>query len=241
VEYPEKLGVYEKKTVYVTGNKMKSFEWIYQHALEQKGEVVESLLPQCFTSEELAKQSDADLFSAMSLRIFRAGLKHSVVDAKWPAFEKAFFGFDPHKVALMSDEQLENLMGNDQIIRHWGKIKATRANAFFMVETAEQHGSFAQWLAQWPVDDITGLWAYLKKHGQQLGGNSGPYFLRMVGKDTFVMTDDVVAALKAQGVIDKKPTAKRDLALVQQAFNQWHTESGRPMCQISRLLSFCVG
>ena len=74
-----------------------------------------------------------------------------------------------------------------------------------------------------------------------MGGNSGPYFLRMVGKDTFILTDDVVAALKAQGVIDKKPTAKRDLQKVQEAFNQWQAESGRPLSQISRLLSYTVG
>jgi 3-methyladenine DNA glycosylase Tag len=81
----------------------------------------------------------------------------------------------------------------------------------------------------------------LKKQGAQLGGNSGPSFLRMVGKDTFLLTDDVVAALVAQGVVDKRPTAQRDLRAVQQAFNQWQQESGRPLCQISRLLSMTVG
>ena len=63
----------------------------------------------------------------------------------------------------------------------------------------------------------------------------------MLGKDTFVLTDDVVAALKAQGVVDKKPTGQRDLAAVQTAFNQWRSESGRPLCQISRLLAYTVG
>ncbi len=53
----------------------------------------------------------------------------------------------------------------------------------------------------------------------------------MVGKDTFIPTDDMAAALIAQKVIDKPPTSQRDLALVQQAFNQWHAESGRPLCQ----------
>lgn len=220
---------------------MKSYVWLYEHALNQKGKGLDSMMPDFLSDTELSNVSDSQLFSVMSRRIFRAGLRHAVVDAKWPAFETAFWGFDPQKVALMSDEQLEGLMHNDQIIRHWGKIKATRENAFFMCEVAEKYGSFAQWLANWPVDDIVGLWTTLKKEGKQLGGNSGPYFLRMSGKDTFILTDDVVGALKAQGVIDRKPTAKRDLALVQQAFNQWHQESGRPMCHISRMLSFTVG
>ena len=220
---------------------MKDFDWLYNHALEHKGETLESLLPVPLSNELLAKRPDSEALSLMSLRIFRAGLKHSLVDAKWPAFEKVFFGFAPEKVAMMSDEQLENLMQNDQIIRHWGKIKATRQNAYMVTEIAQQHGGFTQWIAQWPEEEITSLWTQLKKQGSQLGGNSGPYFLRMLGKDTFVLTDDVVVALKAQGVVDKKPTSQRDLAAVQTAFNQWRSESGRPLCQISRLLAYTVG
>ena len=73
-----------------------------------------------------------------------------------------------------------------------------------------------------------------------MGGNSGPYFLRMVGKDTFILTEDVVVALKAQAIVDRKPSSQKDLRAVQQAFNRWREQSGRPLCQISRLLSMTV-
>ncbi|BBB26532.1 DNA-3-methyladenine glycosylase I [Amphritea japonica] len=221
---------------------MKTFSWIYEHVVAHKaGEDVEALLPQVKSAEELRAIGDDRFLSQMQLRIFRAGLRHAVVDAKWPAFEQAFFGFDPNKVSLMSDEQLEKLMQNEQIIRHWGKIKSVRANALMVTELAEQHGSFANLIADWPETEITELWAFLKKQGQQLGGRSGAYFLRQAGKDTFILTDDVVAALKAQDIIDKPPTAKRDLQKVQECFNQWQQESGRPMAHISRLLSYTVG
>ena len=63
----------------------------------------------------------------------------------------------------------------------------------------------------------------------------------MMGKDTFVPSYDVVAALNAQEIIDKVPTSLRDLATVQNAFNQWHEESGgRPMSQISMMLAYTV-
>jgi 3-methyladenine DNA glycosylase Tag len=221
---------------------MKSFKWIYEHVCEHRsGEDVEALLPQSLSKTELERVPDDRILSDMARRVFRAGLKHSLVDSKWPEFEKAFYGFDPEKIALMSDEQLENLMQNDKLIRHWGKIKSVRINAMMVEEQAKKHGSFAKFLADWPENDIIGLWAFLKKHGNQLGGNSGPYFLRMVGKDTFILTDDVVAGLKAQGIVEKKPTAKRDLQKVQDCFNQWQQESGRPLAQISRLLSYTVG
>ena len=58
----------------------------------------------------------------MSRRIFQAGLKHSMVDAKWPAFEEVFFGFEPRRVRAMSDEALEALLGDARLIRHWGKL-----------------------------------------------------------------------------------------------------------------------
>ena len=221
---------------------MKSYQWIYDHVIERIGEDTLKVRFDLVRSEtELAALSDNFLLSNLSRRVFRAGIKHSVVDAKWPAFEKAFFEFDPHKVALMSDDQLEGLMQNDQIIRHWGKIKSTRLNAFMVTEYIERHGSFAKFVASGPSEDITGLWAELKKQGSHLGGNSGAYFLRLIGKDTFVLTDDVVAALKAQGIVDKKPTSKRDLAATQQAFNQWHNESGMPYSHLSRLLAHTVG
>ena len=222
---------------------MRKYEWIYQHALEQKGGVkaLEALLPQAKSAAELAVVSDDRYLSEISRRVFRAGLKHEMVDKKWPAFEEVFYNFEPNKLVLMSDEALENTLQDKRIIRHWGKIKSIRHNALMLVEVTQQYGSFGKFLAQWPTTDIVGLWKWLVKQGKQLGGNSGPYFLRMVGKDTFVLTNDVVAALVAQGIVDKKPTSQTDLQLVQAAFNQWQEQSGRPLCQISRMLAFCVG
>lgn len=221
---------------------MRKYEWIYQHALERKGskKELENLLPQPKSEKELAAVSDDRYLSDMSRRVFRAGLKHSMVDNKWPAFEEVFFNFIPEKLVLMSDEALEKTMQDKRLIRHWGKIKSIRHNALMVSELAQEYGSFGQFLAQWPVTDIIGLWKVLAKQGKQLGGNSGPYFLRMVAKDTFVLTQDVVAALIAQGIVDKKPTSQADLKTVQTAFNEWREQSGRPVSHISRMLAFCV-
>ena len=185
--------------------------------------------------------ADDRFLSLMSLRIFRAGLKHSMVDARWPAFEEVFHGFAPRRVWSMSDEELERLMDEKRIIRHWGKIKATRENAAAMVRVIDEFGGFGAYLADWPGDDIMGLWADLTKRFSQMGGNSGPYFLRMAGKDSFLLTGDVVGALIAAGVIAKKPTTRDARAATQAAFNGWAAETGRPLCQISRILALSVG
>lgn len=221
---------------------MRDYKWLNEYCLNRFGsaEALEARLPQPRSADELRALSDDRYLSLLSLRIFRAGLKHSLVDAKWPAFEEVFFGFDPEKVVLMGAERLENLMQNARIIRHLGKLKSVPRNAQFMLDVAKEKGSFAALIADWPVTDIVGLWQYLAKHGSQLGGLSAPRFLRMVGKDTFIPSDDMVAALKAQNIIDKAPTSQRDRAAVQAAFNQWHAQSGRPLCQLSVMLAHTV-
>jgi 3-methyladenine DNA glycosylase Tag len=221
---------------------MRDFQSIYDYVLSRFGDarIIDEHLALPKTSAELVAVEDARYLSDMCRRIFRAGLKHSLVDKKWPAFEKAFFGFNPARVAMMSDDELDELMANRELIRHWGKLKSVPVNAAMVLDISQQYGSVGQWLADWPDSDIVGLWTYLKKQGAQLGGNSGAYFLRMAGRDTFVLTDDVVAALVSQAIIDKRPTSQRDLAKVQAAFNTWKQQSGRPLCQISRLLSMTV-
>jgi 3-methyladenine DNA glycosylase Tag len=219
---------------------MQDYKWLHEFCLNRFGsqKALDAQLPTALTPAKLRKISADRYLSTMALRVFRAGLKHSLVDAKWPAFEKAFFGFDPDKVVLMSAEHLERLMQDKSIIRHLGKLKSVPRNAQMILDIAHEHGSFGAFIADWPVTEITGLWQYLAKHGTQLGGLSAPRFLRMVGKDTFIPTWDVVAALNAQNIVDKVPSSKRDQALVQEVFNQWHADSGLSMCQLSAMLAF---
>jgi 3-methyladenine DNA glycosylase Tag len=49
---------------------------------------LEERLPAPKSAERLRAVGDDRYLSLMSLRIFRAGLKHSLVDARWPAFEE---------------------------------------------------------------------------------------------------------------------------------------------------------
>ena len=222
---------------------MASFKLILARAEKRVGgaKALEGELVKPKTDAKLRAFADDRYLSLMSLRAFRAGLKHSMVDARWPAFEEVFLGFVPRRVWSMNDEELEALMGERRIIRHWGKIKAVRANAEAMVRVIEEAGSFGAYLAAWPTSDIMGLWAELAKRFSQMGGNSGPYFLRMAGKDTFLLSGDVVKALVKAGVVKKKPTTRDARAATQAAFNDWAAETGRPLCQLSRILALSVG
>ncbi|WP_297842940.1 DNA-3-methyladenine glycosylase I [Pseudomonas sp.] len=221
---------------------MRDYKWLHEYNLNRFGSAaaLEAHLPDARSPAQLRKIGNDRYLSALAQRVFRAGLKHSLVDAKWPTFEEVFFRFDPEKVVLMGAEHLERLMQDARIIRHLGKLKSVPRNAQMILDITKEHGSFGNFVADWPVTDIVGLWKYLSKHGYQLGGMSAPSFLRMVGKDTFIPTYDMVAGLNAQDIIDRVPTSLKDLAAVQGAFNQWHAESGRPMCQLSMMLAYTV-
>src|SRR5690348_11262738 len=130
---------------------VQSFMTIHNAARTRVGAAaLEARLPEPKSAEQLKATPDDRYLSQMSLRIFRAGLKHSLVDAKWPAFEEVFHGFDPRRVRAMSDEALEALLGDARLIRHWGKLKAVRDNAAAMLEVAGEHGGVGAWLGQWP-------------------------------------------------------------------------------------------
>jgi 3-methyladenine DNA glycosylase Tag len=198
---------------------------------------LEARMTRPLNAAEFEAVGDDRYLSQMSLRIFRAGLKHSLVDAKWPAFEEVFFGFEPRRVRAMSDEALEAMLGDRRLIRHWGKLKSVRDNAAAMLAVADEYGSFGAWLARWPTTEIVGLWEALAKRFSQMGGNSGPTFLRMVGKDTFILTHSVTGALQRWGAAQAAPKNRKDRAAIQALFNAWASETGRPLCQLSLILA----
>lgn len=222
---------------------MTDFDTLYQLAVANKGSVkaVESLLLKPASAKALAKLHDDRYLSTMAKCVFRAGFVWKVIDNKWPGFEEAFGGFNPLAIAHYSDDKLEELATDTRIVRNLQKITAVRDNANFMVATQSEYGSFANMVANWPEEDIVGLWLHLKKHGSRLGGNSGPMVLRIMGKDTFILTTDVANALLNHGFMDKvSPTSKASLSQVQQVFIDLREQSNRPFSHISKILALSV-
>ncbi|MGZ9899814.1 DNA-3-methyladenine glycosylase I [Shewanella gaetbuli] len=223
--------------------KLEKFADILSRACERKGglEAVEALLPDTLSAQEITQYSDAELLSVMSKRVFQSGFVWKVVEHKWPAYEKAFFDFEPHKVLMLSPEQIQQRATDATLIRHQKKTQAIVNNAYMVQTLSAKHNGFAKLIADWPVNDIIGLWQLLKKQGARLGGNTGPYFLRTIGKDTFLLSQDVQAYLKAHKVVDAGFTSKTGLNQTQAAFNHWQQESGLTLAEISRIISLGVG
>ena len=221
---------------------MSEFQPILDAALARMGgtSALAARLPEVKSAAELRAVADDRYLSLMSLRVFRAGLKHSMVDAKWPAFEDAFHGFAPRRVRAMSDEDIEGLLGDKRLIRHGGKLRAVRDNAAAMCALADETGGCGAYLADWPADDAVGLWDDLAKRFSHVGGSSGPYFLRMVGKDTWRVSPDVVKALNRFGAYDGTGKGKREARRLQEVFNGWAEETGRPLAHLSMIAALSV-
>jgi 3-methyladenine DNA glycosylase Tag len=186
-------------------------------------------------------RGDDRLLAGMTKAVFSAGFSWEVIEKKWPGFEEAFENFDPHRVAFYGDDDIDRLLKDARIVRNGAKIKATIANARFVVETAKAHGSFGAFLREWPTTDQIGLMEHFKKHAAHFGGSAAMYFLRFNGWDSFILSQDVTKALVREGVVEKAPSSKAEMKSVQAAFNAWTKESKRPQREVSRILSYSVG
>ena len=220
------------------------FKTILARAEKRKGgpKALQKLLPPKPDPKALAKFPDDRILAEMTRRVFSAGFAWSVIENKWPGFEKAFLGFKPSKLVFQPDDFWDGLLSDARIVRNGAKITSVRENAAFVQEIAREHGSFGQFLAKWPSSDQIGLLDLLTKRGSRLGGNSGQMFLRFVGWDGFVTSQDVVACLRDAGLdIADEVKSKGDLAKVQAQFNAWAAETGLPYLHLSRICAMSIG
>ena len=223
---------------------MTGFETIRKRAARRKGgdDVLKRLLGPPADNRTVARLADDRILSTMAERVFSAGFVWRVIQQKWPGFEEAFLGFEPKRLLFQPDDFWHELAGDTRIVRNPQKIASVRENAAFVDRVSREHGGFGKFLAEWPADDQIGLMAWLGKNGSRLGGNTGQYFLRWVGWDAFIMSGDMVLALRDAGLdIAESPTSKRDMARIQARMNEWAKETGLPRMHISRILSMSIG
>lgn len=223
---------------------MTRFSTIQARAEQRKGgpEVLAALLPPPPSRDALIALGDDRILAAMTKRVFSAGFVWSVIEAKWAGFEAAFLDFDPAALAFQPDEYWEGLASDTRIIRNGAKIMSARHNASFVQDISREHGGFGKFLAEWPSSDQIGLTALLAKRGSRLGGATGPMFLRFIGWDGFMLSQDVIACLREAGLdIAEEPKSKGDLAKVQAQFNAWAEESGLSRFHLSRICAMSTG
>ena len=223
---------------------MEKFTSIYQRAAKRKGgeKYLEQLLSKPLSSKKLLKVTDDEWLEEFTRKIFQSGFYWSVIDKKWPGFREVFWDFNINKLLMMPPEMLEEKSSDERIVRNFKKVNTIPVNASMIHFSTKDNGvAFNQFIAEWPTDDIIGLWAWLKKHGARLGGNTGPYTLRQMGKDTFLLSRDIESYLRVHNIIDGGLQSKKSLNAIQAFFNHMQKESGRSLQEISQVIAFSVG
>ncbi|RJP75477.1 MAG: DNA-3-methyladenine glycosylase I [Desulfobacteraceae bacterium] len=85
---------------------------------------------------------DRKHFEMLILEGAQAGLSWVTVLRKRQAYHQAFKGFDPSRVACMTDHELEDQLKNPGIIRNRLKVFAARKNAVVFLNIRKEFGSF---------------------------------------------------------------------------------------------------
>lgn len=94
---------------------------------------------------------DRELFEMLVLESFQAGLSWITILKKRQNFKKAFDDFDVEKVAAYDESKISELLENEGIIRHRGKITSAINNAQVLIEIQKEFGSFDSYI--WSFTD----------------------------------------------------------------------------------------
>jgi DNA-3-methyladenine glycosylase I len=107
---------------------------------------------------------DRHLFELLILEGAQAGLSWETILKRRAGYRTAFHQFDPVSVASMSDNELEALRNNPDIIRNRLKIYSARQNAQVFLRIQQEYGSFDRYLWAFVQDKpIINHWQHLKQ------------------------------------------------------------------------------
>lgn len=130
--------------------------------------------------ERIKPTSLGDYLEVMTRAMFQAGLRWSMIDAKWPDFQRVFCNFDAQKVSKFTEKDVDRLASDQSILRSQKKIEATVENAKVLIALEKEHGGFANYLQSFKsYEELT---ADLKKRFKYMGALNAYYFLFRVGE-----------------------------------------------------------
>src|SRR3972149_6322303 len=141
--------------------------------------------------EKIQPSGLADYLEVMSKAVFQTGISWRVVDAKWPGIREALRGFDPAALSSLTPPELDVLTADPRLIRNRRKIEAIVDNARQMLEIAERHGTFRDYLRSHGGFEQTA--ADLRKRFRFLG-DTGAYYFLWVGDEQVPSSEDCCAS-----------------------------------------------
>lgn len=122
----------------------------------------------------------SDYLDVMSRAVFQAGLSWAGIGKHWAAYREAFDGFDPARVAMYGEAEIERLMETDGVLHSRRKIAATIENARALLEVDREYGGVGKYLRSFEGYDT--LAKDIRRRFKFMGEMNVWYFLFRTGE-----------------------------------------------------------
>lgn len=143
-----------------------SFEQVIQSVCERHGgwarQEQKAVTP--LAAEAIRNVPDDRWLSAMSKCIFQVGFNWDLIEKKWPHFEDTFHQFKIARLVMQSDEDIDNLMSVDGIVKNYAKLKSIRDNAYFLQRITSEYLGVGIYFSTWETEHYVDNLRYLQKH-----------------------------------------------------------------------------
>lgn len=143
---------------------------------------------------------DVRLFEKICLEGFQSGLSWRTILAKRDNFRKAFKSFDFNKVAKFTNNDVEQLLKDEGIVRHRGKIEAVINNAKCALEMVSSEGSLAKFFWSYEFASTVSEYRSTSAESEMISKELKKRGWKFVGPTT------VYAFMQAMGLVNDHAT-----------------------------------
>ncbi|MDP4127114.1 MAG: DNA-3-methyladenine glycosylase I [Bacillota bacterium] len=94
----------------------------------------------------IPSHDDSYIFEMLTLEGAQSGLSWNIVLSKRENYKRAFHNFDIAYCSKLSDEELESIRAQYNVVKNLSKLKSVRSNALAIINIQLEFGSFSNFL-----------------------------------------------------------------------------------------------
>lgn len=147
------------------------------------------------------------LFAKLCLDGQQAGLSWITILKKQQNYERAFYDFEPEKIAMMTEDDIERLMQDSGIIRNRLKINSIITNARAYLDIASKM-EFSDYIWQF-TDHVTITNAWRESQDAPVSTDASKAMSKALKKDGFKFVGETIcyAFMQAAGLVNDHVTS----------------------------------
>lgn len=109
-------------------------------------------------------RDEQTMFEHLCLEAAQCGLSWRLVLLRREAYRRAFHGFDVERVAAISEDELEDIVGSSGIVRNRPKARAVVDNARVLLDHRSEIPNLGLWMWEFVNDEpVVNSWEFLEQ------------------------------------------------------------------------------